>query len=60
MDSLFSLYSANSKYVSISLIVLSVFEPLDLMNIRNANHYFNNNLNDYKGDFVQLFYDLSY
>ena len=59
IDAILNTYSYNSKLDSISSVILSVFEPADLMNIRNANHYLNETLKEYDGNFVQLMYDFS-
>ncbi len=54
-----SVYQNNNKFDTISNIILSDFTPTEIMNIRNANNYLNEEFQDYKNDFTNLFYDLS-
>ena len=52
-------YANNATFDSISHLVLSSFEPIEIMNLRNAHNYLNDYYKDYQGTFVDLLLDFS-
>jgi hypothetical protein len=54
-----NLYSKNNRYDRIASIVLGKFEPTEIVNLRDAHQFLNDEQKEYGFDFVRLLYDFS-